>query len=310
MRIRTIKPEWLDDERLVLAPATARVLSVSLIVMADDAGRGRANVTMLAARVFPGETCPRTTAADSLACLVSARFVEVYEVDGQTYYQIRNWAKHQKIDRPKRSQLPPPPCNVAESKDSTIDRRAIVDSSTIHRRAVDEETSEDRDLDRTPTGTGTPATTAVTEPTISDTYSRLRSEAWKAKHGKPGGRYQRSPRDYDPMHHAIAFFAGESDPLAALDDSMRGYFADEWATGADWPFSVWAKDPGKYQGKAHKDSGLAAEVKRLEADFTARNRAIDVAAPERRKEAEKLADAAGVALNRARARLRATEARQ
>ena len=50
MRIRTIKPEWLEDERLALASPPARVMSVALICMADDFGRGRRAVTWVARR--------------------------------------------------------------------------------------------------------------------------------------------------------------------------------------------------------------------------------------------------------------------
>lgn len=108
-RIRTVKPEWLDDERLVCASDAARVLSIALITLADDHGRGRASVVLLGGRVFPNHANPREHAARAREELVSARYVLVYEVDGQEYYQIRNWAKHQRVDRPSASQLPPPP---------------------------------------------------------------------------------------------------------------------------------------------------------------------------------------------------------
>ena len=297
MRIRTIKPEWLDDETMALAPLESRVLSIALILLADDYGNGRANDALLASRVFPASANPRESLAKARVGL--ANFLVTYEVNGQSYFHIRNWERHQRVDRPGKPLVPPYPGETEISPANIREGHAKVRGTL----------ATDLDLDLEGTTTATPAT-AATEPTIADMYSKLRSEAWKAKHGKPGGRYQRSTRDYDPMHHAIAFFAGESDPLAALDDSMRGYFADEWATGADWPFSTWAKDPGKYQGKSSTNPSFAAEVKRLEADFTAKNRAIDVAAPERRQEAESAADAARVALTRARARLRATEARQ
>lgn len=271
MRIRTIKPEWLDDERLVLAPATARVLSVSLIVMADDAGRGRANVTMLAARVFPGETCPRTTAADSLACLVSARFVEVYEVDGQTYYQIRNWAKHQKIDRPKRSQLPPPPCNVAESKDSTSDRRAIVDSSTIHRRAVDDETSEDRDLDRDLDREGNARVGAAASVSPSRVMDRFETSLRLTPNLAPEvARLVTETRGTKAIFRASSFDDREAvaklcdfatvqpDPLGAVREVLLAFWAVK-GTGARLSWLT-DEDPGRFLGKTRKAprKGIAA----------------------------------------------------
>lgn len=123
MRIRTIKPEWLDDEGISLASSDARTMSIALIIMADDEGRGRANPTMLAGRVFPGVANPRETSAKALDDLAKLRYVILYESDGQQYYAIRNWKKHQKVDKPRKSQLPPPPSdNHSESNDSSLPR--------------------------------------------------------------------------------------------------------------------------------------------------------------------------------------------
>lgn len=118
MRIRTIKPEWLDDERLVLASPEARVLSIALIILADDYGNGRANRTILAARVFPGSRDPRETLASAIETLAGAGFIDLYEVDGQSYYSIRNWAKHQKVDHPSKPQVPGKPAVSESSRDS------------------------------------------------------------------------------------------------------------------------------------------------------------------------------------------------
>jgi hypothetical protein len=109
VRIRSIKPEWLEDERLALASPVARVMSVALITLADDEGRGRGNLTTLGGRVFPGSANPREDSAKALEELARLRYVVLYESDGQSYFQIRNWAKHQRVDRPTPSRIPAPP---------------------------------------------------------------------------------------------------------------------------------------------------------------------------------------------------------
>lgn len=103
MRIRTIKPEWLEDERMAEASSDARVLSIALILLADDAGRGRLN-RATAARCFPAD--PSTF--DRAFAELSGWFVERYEVRGQGYYAITNWAKHQRIDKPSKPRTPEP----------------------------------------------------------------------------------------------------------------------------------------------------------------------------------------------------------
>lgn len=108
-RIRSVKPEWLEDERLGLASSDARVMSIALMLLADDEGRGRASPVMLGGQVFPGLANPREVSARALEELRALDFVDLFEVDGQHYFEIRNWLKHQKIDRPTASKLPKNP---------------------------------------------------------------------------------------------------------------------------------------------------------------------------------------------------------
>jgi hypothetical protein len=105
-RIRSLKPEWLEDELLALASLEARVLSVSLLLLADDYGNGRANAVLLVGRVFPGKL-PETV-EKALGELASIRYLTLYEVDGQRYFSIRNWLKHQRVDKPGKAKVPSP----------------------------------------------------------------------------------------------------------------------------------------------------------------------------------------------------------
>jgi hypothetical protein len=105
MRIRTIKPEWLEDERLSNASAEARVLSIALILLSDDFGRGRGANAFLGTRAFPNDP---TLCADALAELVEIGFVRLYVVRDQRYFSVVNWSKHQRVDKPGKSQIPAP----------------------------------------------------------------------------------------------------------------------------------------------------------------------------------------------------------
>ena len=111
MRIRSLKPEWLEDERLAAATDAARLLSVVLILLADDYGNARAHTMFLASRAWPYDESPETLArvSGALSELERIGFVVVYEVGGQRYYHIRNWTKHQKISHPGKPIVPGPP---------------------------------------------------------------------------------------------------------------------------------------------------------------------------------------------------------
>lgn len=106
-RIRTIKPEWRTDRRLNEAGIAARVLSVCLITMSDDHGRGHFREGVLAMECFEHEPDPSRTFREAFAKL-SGWFLTTYEVRGERYWQIANWHSHQRVDKPRPSRLPAP----------------------------------------------------------------------------------------------------------------------------------------------------------------------------------------------------------
>lgn len=123
-RIRTIKPEFWADEAIAKLSYPARLLSIALLNFADDEGRLRGSPMLIRAECFPYE--PDIDIVKLLAELQAVRFVVAYEDQGQKYLWIRKFVDHQKIDRPKASQLPqPPPLARFVDDESTIDRRRI-----------------------------------------------------------------------------------------------------------------------------------------------------------------------------------------
>jgi hypothetical protein len=124
MRIRTVKPEWLEDQVLASASDAARMLSVALILMADDHGRGRASLAEVAVQAWRYEMAREdgaharevlAKAREALRELSEARFVTLYTVEGQQYFAIRTWDKHQKVDHKSKPRIPEPPSEVIES---------------------------------------------------------------------------------------------------------------------------------------------------------------------------------------------------
>lgn len=104
-RIRTIKPEFWQDEKLAPLSPLDRLVFLGLISMADDLGRVHDNVKMIDAFIFP-ETSD--TARESLATLSRiSRVTRGLTSSGQRVIQITNWTRHQKVDRPSnRAALP------------------------------------------------------------------------------------------------------------------------------------------------------------------------------------------------------------
>ena len=106
-RIRTIKPEMFQDEKLAPLAAHHRFVFMGLVSMADDAGRLLDNVKFIDAFIFP---LTDESSRDSLEILASlSRITRYVSPSGQPLIQISNWLKHQKVYKPYPSTLPPPP---------------------------------------------------------------------------------------------------------------------------------------------------------------------------------------------------------
>lgn len=106
MRIRTIKPEFWQSEKMAKASRQARMLFVGLWSMADDSGRTRAASRLLASTLFPYDTDAPDLIDGWLAELSAIGAIRLYVVDECHYLDIPKWRSHQKIDKPSPSKLP------------------------------------------------------------------------------------------------------------------------------------------------------------------------------------------------------------
>ncbi len=107
MRIRTVKPEFWQSEKVASVSRDARLMFIGLWGLADDHGRLRANAALIRGQLFPYDD--EHDVAGWLAELVEAGLVQVYQVDGCSYAAIPGFAEHQKIDKRWDSKLPAPP---------------------------------------------------------------------------------------------------------------------------------------------------------------------------------------------------------
>lgn len=104
-RIRTLKPELLEDEKTAGLPDDAFRLFVSLILLADDYGNLRATPSWLNGQIWwCGESV--RDVRGMLARLSRDSLVVFYEVNGQAYLHLSGWAKHQRVDKPGKPRVP------------------------------------------------------------------------------------------------------------------------------------------------------------------------------------------------------------
>ena len=124
-RIRSIKPEYFENEVLASLDKLARILFPGLWCLADREGRLEYRPTRIKARILPYDECD---ISNLLCALEETKFISKYEANGEVYIQIENFAKHQ---RPHSSEppsvIPPPPTvnkirRTAEKKNRTAEK--------------------------------------------------------------------------------------------------------------------------------------------------------------------------------------------
>lgn len=94
-RIRSIKPEFWTDEKIVKLPYEARLLFIGMWNFADDEGYVPDEPERLRLQILPSDPIDASAVVDLLC---AAELVEriVYD-DGQSALRIRGFVKHQKI---------------------------------------------------------------------------------------------------------------------------------------------------------------------------------------------------------------------
>lgn len=109
-RIRTIKPEFWTDEKIVELTPWARLLFLGLLNFADDNGRLVNSQKRIKMQVLPADS---VSIQELLTELGNAGFLLFYSVNNIDYIQIVNFTKHQKVNRPSHTTIPAPESSLS-----------------------------------------------------------------------------------------------------------------------------------------------------------------------------------------------------
>lgn len=112
-RIRTIKPEIIEDERTAALSDQAFRLLVSCVTLADDHGCLRSGPGFLESRIYWATTSKRPI-SKAMAELEMAGLIQTYNVGGQSYAHVIGWTDPtspmgQRITDPGKRRIPEPP---------------------------------------------------------------------------------------------------------------------------------------------------------------------------------------------------------
>lgn len=130
-RIRTIKPEFFTSLTVADLTPEQRLTFIGLWTHVDDAGRCVDDARLIKAAVWPLDD---RTAADievDLKALTESSLITRYILNRKRYIAVKNWAEHQRINRPSPSKLPapeqgeqPPPEPPTSGNDDSLNAHA------------------------------------------------------------------------------------------------------------------------------------------------------------------------------------------
>lgn len=171
-RIRTIKPEFWEDEKIGSLSFGSRLLYIGLWTFCDDYGVCRGNIKYLKSHIFSYDTELKDEELKKyIDELISKGLLKPYIVNEESFVYLPKFCKHQKISHPSRRLLPGPPKHILE------------DSGKIH------ECSEN--LQNTPEDSGvlqnTPESYIVNSISISNSKKKekIKEKKEKIKPTKP-----------------------------------------------------------------------------------------------------------------------------
>ena len=145
MRIRSIKPEFWRSQDITDLDWETRLLFIGLWSYVDDNGVGKDHEPSIIGDLFAADmfSDPRETVARvsrGLQKLSEAGRIARYDTEKGPCLYIVNWSKHQRIDKPNRARLdPPPPELQASGGDSRGSRESVAKSQRIPAPGTEEQ---------------------------------------------------------------------------------------------------------------------------------------------------------------------------
>jgi hypothetical protein len=126
-KIRTLKGEFFRNADISRGGPWAKVLAAGLVcAVADDDGRGKADVAYLKGEIFTHDLVALEEVAAALQSLEREHFIRLYSDHKKPFFAVLNWIKHQPVppSRYKASVLPAPP-NTKPRRHSPTERKRL-----------------------------------------------------------------------------------------------------------------------------------------------------------------------------------------
>ena len=109
MRRRMLNPDFFTDPDIVTLNPYGRLFYQGLWCVADDSGCFELNALLLKMKIFPGDNIPLEDIEGYIDILINKKKLITYQANDKEYAWIKNFHKHQKLDKPSPPKVPLPP---------------------------------------------------------------------------------------------------------------------------------------------------------------------------------------------------------
>ena len=157
-RIRTIKPDFWTDEKIVELPIPARLFFIGMWNFADDFGNLARSPQKLKMQIYPADVIDVEPLVQSL---IAHELITEYSVNGHRCLHINGFRRHQTINRPTgQSQIPRFEDREGASLTPSLTERSLTEGEGEGEKEKEKEVN----LNPTIKGRGTPSRTRAQEP--------------------------------------------------------------------------------------------------------------------------------------------------
>jgi hypothetical protein len=111
-RARMIKPDFWNDEKLSSISLQARLVFIGLWNISDDYGVTKGNPVWIKNQLFPYGCAKTEDVTKWLHELEDKKFIYYFKDSGESYYYIKTFNKHQKVQHPSKQRNPEPPDEI------------------------------------------------------------------------------------------------------------------------------------------------------------------------------------------------------
>lgn len=187
-RIRTLKPEILQDGKTASLDAATFKTFIGLILLADDYGNLHGHTEQVRGAIHWARSEDAERTGECLDTLVAVGLIRRYAVGNQQYIHVAGWKKHQRVEHPGKPMVPGPSETLATTSGKSHEN-FTPDLDLDH----DQDQDLDLDHDHGARGSSAKASRAngtQTRPSAGDVVTTF-SAFWSAyprKVGKPNAQ--------------------------------------------------------------------------------------------------------------------------